>query len=99
MVAPLGLVRIKLIVLGLTAAPNVAVTGDDTAILVAPAAGVSLVTVGGVALEAAVVNDHVTDPAIGSPAVSLAPLTEAVYVVPDVSAALGVTVSVLVVLL
>ena len=49
------------------------------------------------AAAAAVMNDHVKEPAIGSPAVSLAPLIVAVYVVPYAKVALGVKVVVLVV--
>ena len=58
-----------------TASLNVAVTGDETAIPVAPDKGVSLETAG---CNASVVNDQLTDPPIGSPAASLAPLTVAV---------------------
>ena len=74
-----------------TASLNVAVTGDDTATPVAPLVGDSVVTVGG---AASVVNDQVTGAAIGSPAVSLAPLTVAVKTVPYARAALGVKVAV-----
>src|SRR5262249_7560931 len=45
-----------------------------------------------------VVNDHVTEPLMGSPAVSFAPLTDALYVVPYASDEAGVKVAVLVVL-
>ncbi len=71
---PLG-VSVKLIVLACTASLNVAVAVVDIATFVAPLAGVSLITAG--AAET-VVNDHVNGPLMGSPALSLAPLTEAV---------------------
>jgi len=63
-------------VLDCTASLNVADIGDDTATPLAPDTGVSLVTVGVTA--AAVVNDHETAEVMGSPALSLAPLTVAV---------------------
>ena len=53
-------------------------TVDVVATPVAPAAGVVLVTVGGVVSAAAVVNDHVFDGDIVLPAVSFTPLTVAV---------------------
>ena len=65
--------------------------------LVAPDAGVSLVTTG--ATAAAVVNDQETAEVMGSPALSVAPLTVAVYVVELARAALGVRVAVLLELL
>ena len=80
-----------------TAMLNVAVTVVLVATPVALAAGVALVTVG--ATAAAVVNDQEVDPLMGSPAVSFAPLTAAVYVVPYANAALGVKVTVLLELL
>ena len=56
---PDELLSVKLIVLACTASLNVAVGTIDMATLVAPDAGVSLVTVGAVAAAAAaVVNDH-----------------------------------------
>ena len=69
------MVKVKLIVLDCTASLNVAVAAVDTATFVAPLAGVSLVTFGA---AASVVNDHENGPLIGSPALSLAPLTVAV---------------------
>ena len=69
----------------------------DTATFVAPDAGVSLITAG--ATAAAVVNDQETAEVMGSPALSVAPLTVAVYVVELAKAALGVRVAVLLELL
>ncbi len=74
---PLG-VNVKLMVLACTASLNVAVAVVETATFVAPLAGVSLVTLGA---AGSVVNDHDNGPLMGSPALSLAPLTVAVYVV------------------
>ncbi len=58
-----------------TASLNVAVAVVDTATFVAPLAGDSLVTLGG---TPTVVNDHENGELMGSPALSLAPLTLAV---------------------
>ena len=88
---------VKLIVLACIASLNVAVGAIDMATLVAPDAGVSLVTAG--ATAAAVVNDQETAEVMGSPALSVAPLTVAVYVVELARAALGVRVAVLLELL
>ena len=83
-------VSVKLIVLGCTGSLNVAVTdssltADGTSTLVAPDAGLSPITVGADTVGGdtfdAVVKVHVSGLVIGSPAVSLAPLTVAVYVV------------------
>ena len=90
-------VSVKLIELDCTALLNVAVAVVDTATPVAPDAGVSLVTVGTPA--AAVVNDQENGAPMGSPALSVAPLTVAVYVVELARAALGVRVAVLLELL
>ena len=68
-------VKVKLIVLDCTASLNVAVAAVDTATFVAPLAGVSLVTAG---CAASVVNDQENGALMGSPSVSLAPLTVAV---------------------
>ena len=84
---------VKEIVLNCTASLNVAVGVDDMATPVAPAAGVYKLTDG---CSGSVVNDQVTGPDIASPAVSLAPLTVAVYVVPYARGEVGVNVSVLV---
>ena len=97
---PDELLSVKLIVLACTASLNVAVGTIDMATLVAPDAGVSLVTVGATAAAAAaVVNDQETAEVMGSPALSVAPLTVAVYVVELARAALGVRVAVLLELL
>jgi hypothetical protein len=95
-VAPPELWRTKVLVVTVeacTASLNVAVTGMLVATPVPPEAGVPLVTAG--AACAPVVKDHVKGRAIGSPAVSLAPLTVAVYFVELAKAVLGVHVTVL----
>jgi len=87
---------VNVTVLDWTASLNVALAADDTATPVAPDAGVCELTAG---CNGSVVNDQLTDPFMGSPVVSLAPLTVTVYVVPYASAAVGVNVSVFVVAL
>ena len=76
-----------------TASLNVAFTLLVTATLAAPVPGVVVVIVGRVVSGTAVVNDQLVL-AIVFPAVSLAPLTVAVYVVLPASAADGVKVAV-----
>ena len=68
--APHGLVNVKLMVLDCTASLNVAVAVDDTATLVAPLAGVSLVTL---AAPASVVNDQENGAAHGIAGAVLGP--------------------------
>ena len=80
-----------------TASLNVAVTLELVITPEALGAGVSLVTVG--TGPEAVVKVQVYGLVIGSPAVSLAPLTVAVYFVEFARAALGVKVAVFVELL
>ena len=68
-------VSVKLIVLDCTASLNVAVAVVDTATFVAPEAGVSLVTLGPASRGE---RPGKWGPLMGSPALSLAPLTVAV---------------------
>src|SRR4051812_42810084 len=84
-------------VLDCTASPNVAVIGAVVITFVAPFVGEEDVTVGGVLSTVAVVKDQVVEPVIVLPAVSLAPVTVAVYVVKPLRGLVGVKVAVWVV--
>jgi hypothetical protein len=89
------------IVLAVIASLKVAVTAVVVAIPVAPLAGLTLLTVGGVvSAAAAVVKDHVKVAARALPAKSFTPFapptTVAVYCTPLANALFGVSVAVLV---
>jgi hypothetical protein len=68
--------RENVMVLGCTASLNVTVTVELGDTLMAPDAGVSMVTIG--AADSAVLNDHVKAEDMATPLLFLAPLTIAV---------------------